>query len=134
MARIIIADDDPIMVEVVRQILEPHGHIVGALEDGMRVREVVELKQPDLLILDCSMPGKSGIAALREVRSSTRCRQIPVLMLTARRSRSDEELGYRTGADDYLVKPFDPDKLVFRVGRLLEKGSRVANLPTSLYG
>ena len=61
-------------------------------------------------------------------------RQIPVLMLTARRSRSDEDIGYRTGADDYLVKPFDPDKLVFRVGRLLEKGSRFASFPTSLYG
>lgn len=134
LARIIIADDDPIIIEVVRQILEPHGHIVGALEDGMRVREVAEMKHPDLLILDCSMPGKSGLAALREVRDSPQCRQIPVLMLTARRSRSDEDIGYRTGADDYLVKPFDPDKLVFRVGRLLEKGSRFASFPTSLYG
>ncbi|NCP19756.1 MAG: response regulator [Erythrobacter sp.] len=134
MARIIIADDDPIMVAIVRQILEPHGHIIGALGDGMQVREVLENKQPDLLILDCTMPGKSGIVALREVRSSTKCRRIPVLMLTARRSAEDEHIGYHTGADDYLMKPFDPDLLVFRVEQLLEKGSRMANMPTSVYG
>lgn len=134
MARIIIADDDPIIVEVVRQILEPQGHIVGALDDGTRVREVLEAKLPDLLILDCSMPEKSGIVALREVRGSTICRQVPVLMLTARGSRSDQEIGYITGADDYLVKPFDPDELSFRIDELLKTGSKVPNLPTSRYG
>ncbi|MBL4792662.1 MAG: response regulator, partial [Citromicrobium sp.] len=91
MARIIIADDDPIIVEIVREILESEGHIVGALGDGTRVREVLEAKLPDLLILDCSMPGKSGIEVLREVRGSELCRRIPVMMLTARSSRSDEE-------------------------------------------
>jgi len=134
MARIIIADDDPIMVGIVQQILEPHGHIVGALGDGTRVREVLEHKQPDLLILDCTMPGKSGIVALREVRGSMKCRRIPVLMLTARSSPHDEHIGYFTGADDYLTKPFDPDLLVFRVEQLLEKGSRTVNMPTSVYG
>ncbi|MEL7691769.1 response regulator [Citromicrobium bathyomarinum] len=134
MARIIIADDDPITVEAVRQLLEARGHIVGALENGTRVREVLEAKQPDLLILDCSMPGKSGIVALREVRGSMLCRQIPVLMLTALRSRSDEQTGYVAGADDYLIKPFNPDKLIFRVDELLRKGSRIPDLPTSSYG
>ncbi|GAB5348501.1 response regulator transcription factor [Alteriqipengyuania sp. 357] len=134
MARIIIADDDPLIVELVRSILEPEGHIVGALEDGTTVREVVERKQPDLLILDCMMPGKSGIDVLREIRGSDVCRRVPVLMLTARGSRTDQEIAYYSGADDYISKPFDREKLALRVNALLEHGSSVAPMPTSNYG
>ena len=134
MARIIIADDDPIIVELVREILEREGHVVGALEDGSRVRAVLEAKHPDLLILDCVMPGKSGIEVLREIRGSKKCHRVPVLMLTARGSRSDQDIAYMTGADDYLSKPFDPEELAFRVEELLEDGERGAALPTSRYG
>lgn len=134
MARIIIADDDPIIVEIVREILESEGHIVGALDDGTRVREVLEAKLPDLLILDCSMPGKSGIEVLREVRGSELCRRIPVMMLTARSSRSDEEIAYYSGVDEYIAKPFDSQQLVLRVNAMLEHGTRIAPLPTSSDG
>ncbi len=134
MARIIIADDDPIIVEIVREILESEGHIVGALDDGTRVREVLEAKLPDLLILDCSMPGKSGIEVLREVRGSELCRRIPVMMLTARSARSDEEIAYYSGVDEYIAKPFDSQQLVLRVNAMLEHGTRIAPLPTSSDG
>lgn len=119
MALILIADDDPLVVDVVRAALETRGHIVGALDDGGPVKAVVELKRPDLVILDCSMPGLPGVEALRRIRTSQIGYATPVLMLTGRRSDADEEIARRAGADDYLRKPFDPDQLIARVERLL---------------
>lgn len=119
MARILVADDDPDAIEVVRAALEPHGHIVGALNDGTPVKNVVEFKKPDLVILDCAMPQMSGVDALREIRMSLIASETPVLMLTARRSDRDEVIAIQAGADDYLRKPIDPDLLVSRVEMLL---------------
>ena len=121
-ARIIIADDDEIVVDAVRRCLEARGHIVGALPDGSRVREVVEFKQPDLVIVDCVMPGASGIEVLRQIRTSATAYHVPVLMLTGRQSDADEAIALRAGADDYLRKPFDADQLAARVEVLLAQG------------
>jgi len=120
MALILIADDDELVVEVVRAALESRGHVVGALDDGGPVKGVVELKRPALVILDCSMPGLPGVEALRQIRTSKTGYATPVLMLTGRRSAADEEIAMRAGADDYLRKPFDPDQLIARVEHLLE--------------
>lgn len=121
MARIIIADDDEFFVDLVRAALEAEGHVVGALPDGEAVCKVVEVKRPDVLILDCSMPGKGGIAALRELRVSRRIGyHVPVLVLTGRTSPADETIAYQAGADDYLRKPIDPDQLIVRVEALLD--------------
>lgn len=119
MARIIIADDDELVVDMVRSALEARGHIVGSLADGTRVKQVVETKRPDLVILDCSMPEKSGIQVLRELRTSVSVHGTPVLVLTGRRSLNDEDIAWKAGTDDYLRKPFDPDELVARVEALL---------------
>ena len=124
MARIIIADDDPLTVDLIRSVLEARGHIVGSLEDGSRVKQVVETKRPDLLILDCSMPQVSGIQALRELRTSLPGYETPVLVLTGRRSLIDEDIAWKAGANDYLRKPFDPDELVARVEALLAGPAR----------
>lgn len=123
MARIIIADDDPTTIFMVRAVLEDCGHIVGALDDGDAVSAIASRKAPDLLILDCSMPGKSGLEALREVRAEMG-KQLPIMMLTGRTSRQDEDLAYQAGADDYLRKPFDPDELLVRAEALLDPARR----------
>ena len=120
-ALILMADDDELVVEVVRAALGARGHIVGALNDGTSVKQVVELKRPDLVILDCAMPETTGVQALREIRMSDSGFATPVLMLTARTSQADEDIAFRAGADDYLRKPFDPDQLVARVERLLDR-------------
>ena len=121
MALILIADDDALVVDLVRDALGARGHIVGAVDNGMMVITVVELKQPDLVILDCSMPELSGVEALRQIRYSRSAHATPVVMLTVRRSEADEEIAIRAGANDYLRKPFDPDQLVSRVEMLLER-------------
>ena len=120
MALILLADDDELVVDVVRAALGARGHVVGALDDGLSVIAVVELKRPALVILDCAMPEVSGIEALHQIRTSSQCYDTPVLMLTGRRSDADEEIAMRAGADDYLRKPFDCDQLVARVETLLE--------------
>jgi DNA-binding response OmpR family regulator len=120
MALILIADDDELVIDLVRDALSARGHIVGAVDDGTMVITIVELKRPELVILDCAMPELSGVEALRQIRYSHACHLTPVLMLTARRSEADEDIAMRAGANDYLRKPFDPDQLVSRVEMLLD--------------
>lgn len=124
MARILIADDDDLVVDLARAALEERGHIVGALPNGSKVNAVVRLKEPDLVILDCAMPELSGIEALRQLRTSQCGCSTPILMLTARCSEADELIALRAGADDYLRKPFCPDELVARVDVLLGKSRK----------
>lgn len=130
MALIIIADDDSLVCDVVRRTLSSHGYLVGVVENGLDALRAVEAKQPDLVILDCSMPGLSGVEVLRRVKLSRGNFDTPVLMLTARSSQEDEEIAFRAGADDYLRKPFDPAELLVIVERMLnnaERARRVAS-------
>jgi DNA-binding response OmpR family regulator len=118
---VIVADDDELVVDIVRASLEARGHVVGGLSDGKPVSMIVELKRPDAVILDCSMAEVSGIVALKEIRASAAAYSTPVLMLTARCSAADEGIAWAAGADDYLRKPFDPEELVMRVEALIDK-------------
>ncbi len=118
---VIIADDDALVIDIVRTSLEARGHIVGGLTDGKPVSTIVELKRPDVVILDCTMEQVSGIVALRQIRASPTAFATPVLMLTARCGAADEDIAWQAGADDYLRKPFDPEELVMRVEALVGK-------------
>jgi DNA-binding response OmpR family regulator len=118
---VIIADDDELVVDIVRASLEARGHVVGGLSDGKPVSTVVEMKRPDVVILDCTMEQVSGVVALRQIRASATAFATPVLMLTARCGAADEEIAWQAGADDYLRKPFDPEELVVRVEALVGK-------------
>lgn len=129
MALILIADDDELVVELVREALGAHGHIVGAVDDGMPVVGIVEFKRPALVILDCNMPELSGIEALRQIRISRTAYLTPVLMLTGCIGETDEEIAMRAGANDYLRKPFDPDQLVSRVETLLRRAELQSRPP-----
>ena len=120
MARIIVAEDDEIVAELVRDALMNAGHGVGVLPDGNQALGVIRARLPDLVILDCNMPEMSGLLVLREMRKSPKLAHIPVLILTGRRSEKDVTLAMYEGADDYMKKPFDADELVFRVEELLQ--------------
>ena len=121
MARIIIAEDDEIAGEIICDVLNASGHGAGLLTNGTDALNIIRFKKPDLVILDCNMPGLNGVLVLREMRRSADMCMIPVLILTGRQGVRDVELAMFEGADDYMKKPFDPDELVFRVDQLLAK-------------
>jgi DNA-binding response OmpR family regulator len=123
MALILIVDDDELIVEVVAEALGAAGHSIRTLADGQHVIDIVHLKRPALVILDCSMPNLSGIEALRQIRTSLSCFDTPVMMLTGRRSAADELIAIRAGADSYMRKPFDPARLVARTDTLLSRAA-----------
>lgn len=120
MSRIIVADDDEIIVEIVRKALADEDYIIGWLSDGQTALDVMRQRPPDLVILDCNMPGMAGISVLREMRKSVDLWDVPVLMLTGRQSESDERIGRYEGANDYMRKPFHPAALAQRAKALLD--------------
>ena len=120
MGRIILADDDELVAELVIEAFFAAGHAVGWLQDGRAALDVIERRRPDLAILDCNMPGMSGMEVLRAVRASDTLFDLPVMMLTGRQSDSDEQILRFDGANDYMRKPFDPAMLVGRAERLMD--------------
>lgn len=132
MARIIIADDDEVVGEIACDVLMQAGHSAGLLSNGRDALRVIKVRKPDLVILDCNMPEMNGLLVLRELRQSAEFYNLPVLMLTGRRSDKDVEIAYHEGATDYMKKPFDPDELAFRVDELLTKSRHSERRPTSV--
>lgn len=119
MGKIILADDDEVIAELVIEALFDAGHAVGWLQDGKSALDVIERRRPDLAILDCNMPGMSGMEVLRAIRASDTLFDLPVMMLTGRQSEADEQILRYDGANDYIRKPFDMAMLVGRAEALM---------------
>src|ERR687885_2970282 len=117
--RILIVDDEPGLRELVRINLEHEGFGVLQAENGAESLTMVREEQPDLVIMDVMMPEMDGWEACKKLREFS---QVPVLMLTARVQSQDIVTGLDTGADDYLLKPFNMDELMARVRALLRRG------------
>ncbi|WP_417608353.1 response regulator transcription factor [Parasphingorhabdus sp.] len=124
MARIIYAEDDELMGEIVRDTLMDAGHAVGVIGDGVTALQVAKMKNPDLIILDCSMPKMGGVEVLRRIRANHELYSTPVLMLTGRSSATDQQIAFDAGATEYLRKPFNRERLVFIVENMLEEFQR----------
>ncbi len=122
MARIVIADDDADIRELVVFKLRHAGHEVLPVADGTAALEACLSSKPDLVILDVMMPGMSGLEAARALRADPTMVGVPIIMLTARAQESDIEQGFEAGADDYVVKPFSPRELALRVAAVLGEG------------
>ena len=120
MARILVADDDVDIRELVEFKLSTLGHDVVAVSDGAAAVEACQAQRPDLAVLDVMMPGVSGLDAIRADPALT---DLPVILLTARAQESDVETGFDSGADDYITKPFSPRELAARVETLLARSS-----------
>lgn len=120
-----MADDDEIIGEIACEALIAAGHPTGLVTNGRDALRVIRARRPELAILDCNMPELTGLLVLRELRQSPEWSDLPVLILTGRRSEKDVELAFFEGANDYLKKPFEPAELVFRVEELLAKRARV---------
>ncbi len=119
MARIILVDDDPVVGNLLVGVLIDAGHAVGWISDAKSALNVMHSRPPDLALLDCAMPGMSGIDLLRAMRCDGRLCAVPAIMLTARTSNRDEALAYGAGAHDYLRKPIDLDLLIGRIDAAL---------------
>jgi DNA-binding response OmpR family regulator len=119
MARILVVDDEPHILEVVRAYLERDGHNVATATDGDAALAHAREGATDLIVLDVMLPGRSGFEVLRELRRSGSA--AAVVMLTARDEVIDRVAGLEIGADDYLTKPFEPRELVARVGAVLRR-------------
>jgi two-component system phosphate regulon response regulator PhoB len=97
------------------------GHAVGVIGDGVTALQVAKIKNPDLIILDCSMPRMGGVEVLRRIRNHQELFSTPVLMLTGRSSAADERIAFEAGATEYLKKPFDREELAFIVENMLDE-------------
>jgi two-component system, OmpR family, response regulator RegX3 len=128
-SRILVADDEPHIREVVRAYLEREGYEVVEAADGETALEHGRNAGLDLLVLDVMLPGRSGFDVLRALRSEGS--SVGVLMLTARDDVIDRVAGLELGADDYVTKPFEPREVVARVGAILRRFGRVATGPAN---
>ncbi|MBX7497012.1 response regulator [Qipengyuania sp. 6B39] len=120
MARVLVADDERLLRELLDYRLRQRNFETVLACDGREALECLESSAPDVVILDMMMPVHNGLDVLRRMRSSDRYAETPVIMLTARRSEKDIVSALELGADDYLVKPFMPEELLARLARLLK--------------
>ncbi len=116
--KILIVDDDMHIAELVSLYVEKEGFETKEVHDGREAIQMVSAFQPDLILLDLMLPGMDGYQVCAEIRKTSR---VPVIMLTAKGETFDKVLGLELGADDYIVKPFDPKELVARVKAVLRR-------------
>ena len=121
MGKILVADDDADIRDLVAFKLEQVGLEVIAVGDGEAALEEARAMQPELAVLDISMPGLSGIDVCRLLRADPATAGMLIIMLTARVQEQDVEGGFSAGADDYVTKPFSPRELVSRIQALLSR-------------
>ncbi|MFN8497464.1 MAG: response regulator transcription factor [Anaerolineae bacterium] len=118
MAKILVVDDEPNIVELARLYLKNEGYEVLAAGDGRVALDTIRQQPPDLVLLDIMLPGLDGWEVCKQVRQFSR---VPIIMLTARGDDVDKIVGLELGADDYMVKPFNPREMVARVKAVLRR-------------
>lgn len=136
-SRVLVAESDPAVAEVVAHYLEREGHTVECVDDGIKAVSRAITDPPDLVVLDLVLPGLDGLQVCRKVRDRL---PVPIIMITALGQEIDRVAGLETGADDYVTKPFSPRELALRVQSLLRRGRSGSGAsddqaaPTSLPG
>jgi two-component system, OmpR family, phosphate regulon response regulator PhoB len=137
MARILIADDDELIAELAAEVLFDAGYACGWVTSAEEAWTAIQRKRPDILLLDHSLPGKSGMTMLRDLRRSAQFYDLPVIMFTSMRGTEDEAQAIFAGAQDFVRKPFDPIWLKRRIAdQLRRRGDRPrhVDLKTHVFG
>jgi two-component system response regulator MprA len=116
--RILVVDDDPQILSVLKRGLAYEGYTIDTAENGEKALAIARQAPPDLVVLDIMMPGLEGIEVTKRLRQGS---DLPVLLLTAKGTIADKVVGLDAGADDYLVKPFALDELLARVRAMLRR-------------
>jgi len=121
--KILIIDDEVDLVDLVKLRLEFYNFYVTPLYTSTRAMEVAKREKPDLILLDVMMPDKNGYEVCKELKSDKDTSNIPVVLFTAKpQQREYIKKGYKdVGADDYILKPFDPNDLLYKIRQLLKK-------------
>jgi DNA-binding response OmpR family regulator len=126
MATILVVDDEPQILQLLRDHLEAAGFSVLDAADGRGAVRVAGTEHPDLIVLDLGLPGLDGLDVTRSLRKDN---PVPIIMLTARSDESDKLVGLELGADDYMTKPFSPKELVARIRAVLRRAETAAAGP-----
>ena len=122
MKRILVVEDDPLIMDLIAILLEREGHEVvraGTAEEGL---EIAGRRPPDLVLMDIALPGIDGLTATRTLKSEERTRGVPVVALTAQAMRADAEAAARAGCDGFIAKPIATREFLQRVAAILGPG------------
>ena len=122
-AKILVADDDRNICELLRMYLEKDGFSVVIAGNGEEALKKFDEEEPDLLLLDVMMPRLDGWQVCRELRKKSEC---PIIMITAKGETFDKVLGLELGADDYVVKPFEPKEIIARIKAVLRRTGKAS--------
>jgi CheY-like chemotaxis protein len=117
--RVLVADDDPVILRLIQVNLELEGYQVLTANNGEEAVETATAEHPDLVILDIMMPRMDGYQACEQLKSETATQDIPIVFLSAKAQQADIEKGKSFGVEEYLTKPFDPTELLAVVDRLV---------------
>lgn len=118
MEKILLADDEQLMRQLVIDFLKPEGYEILEASDGKEALDIYDKEHPDLILLDVMMPGYDGWTVCREIRRES---TVPIMMLTAKGEEIDQLFAYDLGADEYITKPFSPKILVAKIKALLRR-------------
>jgi CheY-like chemotaxis protein len=127
MIKVLIAEDNAVNRELLRELLELRGYTVLEACDGQEALQMIEQAQPELLLLDIGMPVMDGFAVIQKIRRNPRLAKLPVVAVTAYAMRGDQERILSSGFDGYLSKPVNPSSLTQELDRVLGRGSQAAN-------
>lgn len=118
---ILVVEDEPGIQELITVNLKLAGHNVLRASNAEQARLLIDQELPDLVLLDWMLPGMSGLALAKKLRSADRTRDTPIIMLTAKGAEQDKVEGLELGADDYITKPFSPKELIARIKAVLRR-------------
>ncbi len=127
MKTILVVDDEQDIIQLIRYNLEREGFRVESASDGNEALSKANDVKPDVILLDIMLPGKDGYEVIKSLNQNERTANIPVIFLTAKSAEFDEVLGLELGADDYIVKPISPRKLISRIRAVLRRYEGVKN-------
>jgi two-component system, OmpR family, phosphate regulon response regulator PhoB len=118
---ILVVEDEPAILELLKVNLVDAGYDVKAAEDAESAQEALKQELPDLILLDWMLPGQSGLALAKQLRGDARTRELPIIMVTARTEEADKVAGLEAWVDDYVTKPFSPRELKARIKSVLRR-------------
>lgn len=119
MKKILIVDDSPAQVSLMKAVLERAGYWSVAINDPMRLEHAVEVERPHLILMDVVMPQRNGFQACRELKGRVEFSHIPVVLVTSKNTASDKFWGQQQGADGFVAKPFTPEQLLSAVQKFV---------------